>query len=367
MRILYFHKEFLTSMYQWQHVHILDELQHHNCFVDVFNPLDYSSLDEANEKLVQKCKVYKYDLFMTPHNEEVIYINTIRDIKSLGIPTLLICFDSLMTPLKHKNVAPLFDAVMISQKDEKGIFSSYNKNTIVSHYAANPFYFKADCKVKEIMRICFPGTPYGSRMVELVKLANNKIPLDLYYNQNTENNNITKSKRDLFEKARTISQLLRYEEGRKVLEGAALSKIKKKVFFDPITSDVNIAPSVNLKETNQIYASHALSLSIGIGRNTGYLKNPIQIVHLRNFEIPMSGGVQFCQYFDELSECFEENKEIIFYRSQEEMLEKARYYLLPENETIRKKIRIAARKRAEAEHTWWNRFSKAFDKIGIKY
>ena len=50
----------------------------------------------------------------------------------------------------------------------------------------------------------------------------------------------------------------------------------------------------------------------------------------------------------------------------EEMLEKARFYLAPEQERLRQKIRLAARKRAEQEHTWFNRFQKAFETIGLK-
>lgn len=147
-----------------------------------------------------------------------------------------------------------------------------------------------------------------------------------------------------------------------------VGKLKKK------NAGVNLASpmiekygSVSLAETNKIYAEHDLSLSIATARNTGNLKNPVMIVHLRNFEIPMSGGVQFCKYFPELAECFEDGKEIIFYQTDEEMIEKARYYLNPAREDERMVIRQAARKRAENEHTWFRRFSKAFDYLGLQY
>ena len=125
--------------------------------------------------------------------------------------------------------------------------------------------------------------------------------------------------------------------------------------------------SVSLAETNQIYAEHDLSLSIAAARNTGNLKHPVMIVHLRNFEIPMSGGLQFCEYFPELAECFEDEKEIIFYHSKEELIEKARYYLSPTHDSERRIIRLSARKRAEGEHTWWHRFSKAFDYLRLQF
>ena len=41
MTILYFFKDIPIPMYQWQHVHIFDELERHGCSITVFNPLDY--------------------------------------------------------------------------------------------------------------------------------------------------------------------------------------------------------------------------------------------------------------------------------------------------------------------------------------
>ena len=167
-------------------------------------------------------------------------------------------------------------------------------------------------------------------------------------------------------KLKVLATLLRSDVGRKVIAGAAVGKLKgsgKGVKLD--SPAISKADAVSLKETNRIYAEHDLSLSIATARNTGNLKHPVMIVHLRNFEIPMSGGVQFCEFFPELAECFEDGKEIIFYRSDDEMIEKAKYYLAPEREEQRRQIRISARKRAESDHTWFNRFSKAFNYLGL--
>lgn len=181
MEILYYFTEYKTPMFQWQRFHIFDELEHYGCRITVFNPLEYGSKDEANEKLKQDISNHSYDLFMTPHNEEWLYVETIKEIKKTGIPMVLVLFDSLMTPLRHKNVAPLFDLLMLSQKDETGIFKKYNSNIIVSHYAANPFYFQPIAIENTMNRICFPGTPYGSRANVINKMTANGIPIDLYF------------------------------------------------------------------------------------------------------------------------------------------------------------------------------------------
>ena len=366
MNILYYFTEFNTSMYQWQKYHIFDELDHHDCHIVVFNPLEYGSIDEANEKVLLCLKKQKYDLFLTPHNEEWLYVGTIREIKKTGIPMVLILFDSLMTPLRHKNVAPFFDLLMLSQKDVTGTFRKYNLNVIVTHYAANPFYFSPISVDKTINKMCFPGTPYGSRATLINKIIDKNIPMDLYFGGGYSLDTSAQHDSVNASKLRVLATLLRTDVGRKVVAGAVVGKLRGKGKGINLSSPViKKFDSVTLAETNKIYAEHDLSLSIAAARNTGNLKHPVMIVHLRNFEIPMSGGIQFCEYFPELAECFEEGKEIIFYRTDDEMIEKAKYYLDPQREAERKKIRIAARRRAENEHTWFHRFSKAFDYLGL--
>ena len=120
-------------------------------------------------------------------------------------------------------------------------------------------------------------------------------------------------------------------------------------------------------ELNRIYSSYALSLASTSARNTDILREPVGVVNLRAFEIPMAGGLQFCRYNEELAGYFEEDKEIVFYRDNLDLIEKANYYTKRASDAEIAKIKKAARIRAEGEHTWWHRFVKAFDILGIKY
>ena len=80
----------------------------------------------------------------------------------------------------------------------------------------------------------------------------------------------------------------------------------------------------------------------------------------------MCGGLQFCRYNEELAGYFEADKEIVFYRDKEEMIEKAKFYLAPQQAEARRNMRLAARQRAEAEHTWNHRFSRIFSLLELK-
>lgn len=52
----------------------------------------------------------------------------------------------------------------------------------------------------------------------------------------------------------------------------------------------------------------------------------------RCFEIPAAGAFLFCPYTDDLASMFEEDKEIVFYRSKEDFVQKVQYYLIHDEE-----------------------------------
>lgn len=120
-------------------------------------------------------------------------------------------------------------------------------------------------------------------------------------------------------------------------------------------------------EMVKTYSSAALSLASTSASHTDALSVPLRIINLRNFEIPMCGGIELCKYSEELANYFEEGKEILFYKDSCELIDKANYYLNRASEQELVGIKQAARKRAEAEHTWWKRFTKAFDILGLRY
>lgn len=89
----------------------------------------------------------------------------------------------------------------------------------------------------------------------------------------------------------------------------------------------------------------------------------IRQVRLRDFEATMSGAFYMVEQFDELTEFFEPDREIVFFRTAEELVDKAEYYLRHPAE--RERIRQASLRRARAEHTWQRRFETVFRTIGL--
>jgi spore maturation protein CgeB len=89
----------------------------------------------------------------------------------------------------------------------------------------------------------------------------------------------------------------------------------------------------------------------------------LQHLHLRDFEAPMSGALYCTGYSDELAEMFEPDKEVVVYRSPQELLDKVLYYLA--NEAEGERIRSSGHKRALRDHTYQERFRSLFQLIGL--
>ena len=160
MEIVYFFKDFKVPMYQWQHVHIIDEMRVHNCNITIISPLNFESTEASNEAVLNYVKSHRVDLFMTPHNEHDLYIDMLKEIKKLGVPTLLICFDNLIVPFVHYRIGPYFDLVWLTSRETKELFDKRQCKTVFLPYAANPYLPRAK---ETVGGVGFVGTPYGSR------------------------------------------------------------------------------------------------------------------------------------------------------------------------------------------------------------
>jgi len=79
--------------------------------------------------------------------------------------------------------------------------------------------------------------------------------------------------------------------------------------------------------------------------------------NVRNFEIPACGAFQLTERTEGLQELFQENKEIVCYASNDELLDKCRYYNSHDSE--RQNIARAGHQRLIASgHTYVNRMQQ---------
>ena len=365
LNILHYFGDNGSFMNQWQRFHFIDELQRSGHTITVFNPLQYPTIDEANEMLprfILQSKI-KFDVFINPAASSLLYKQTIQAINAIGLPSLLICFDNLHAPFIHKDIAPFFDLVWLTSSETEYLFKKWGCTTIFQPYAANPSFFKPEFG-KEINSISFIGTLYDDRVHRINQLTMNSVPCTLYSSMFSKHDNPTPGKQ--LKKAEMISllyKLSQFKLGRKVAYARVLDKInsKKNILFK--NDFLETLPSVPFEQVNSIYSNQALSLNITELRNTFNLKYPIHKLHLRTFEIAMCGGLQIAPYVEELSAYFKDGEEIILCKDDEEFISKSKFYLRPENGSLRLKMKHNARKRAEAEHSWHHRFSAVLGKL----
>ena len=100
-----------------------------------------------------------------------------------------------------------------------------------------------------------------------------------------------------------------------------------------------------------------LNLSNASNLNTQQIKG-------RNFEIPGTRNFQLSSIAENLSEYYEEGKEIVLFDSLEELIDKAKYYL--QHEEKRNKIAENGYRRTLSEHTWHHRYDKIFEHVKYK-
>lgn len=364
MRILYYFNDYPTPMYRWQRVHILDELVRHGVEAEILSPARQESIPAANEALLRRLRAGGIDLFMTPHTERELYPETLRAVRALGIPTLLICFDNLVLPFAHDAIAPLFDLVWLTSRETQPHFEKLGCKTIFLPYAANPYLER--CAEESVAGVGFVGTPYGSRGNMIAALTESGVDVYCHYLKDETPEPLPgpppASRADTLRAARNLA---RFPEGRRILLGAAKNKLLRGAL--PEGERLHAEHIVPPEQLYQVYGRYALALSSTATRNTGVLRRPLDIVNLRSFEIPMSGGVLLCRYTPELAGYFEPGKEALYYRDDAELAALAKEWLSDARGADRAAIRAAARAKAEREHTWFSRFSAAFHALGLSY
>lgn len=369
MRILYYFPEISSPMFEWQRVHIFDELSRHNVEIDSFNPLVFSSWEEANEEIISKTSGGSYDLFMTDIcHKSMIFKETLATLKQKGIPTLCFRPDNLLIPFNDQELARSFDLFWLTSQETSYLYEKWGAKVVFQPYAANPYRYVHNPGAL-IRSVDFIGRPYGSRPNMINMLTRHNVPVDVFCNNNpslnsaqstTESNRLSLQLQPFFVQ---VTDGLRFSIGRKVLLSNVISRIKGEPKLEENTS-LTLCPRLTFEDMCKTYSNYSLSLASTSARGTDILKHPVNVVNLRNFEIPMCGGLELCRYSDEMAEYFEDGKEIIFYRNNDELIDKAIYFLNASGDEI-SRMKRNARKKAENEHTWFIRFSKVVGRLGL--
>lgn len=362
MNILFYLTENRDFMYSWQRLHIFNELEKiggHNILT--VNLQDFENIEQAQNEVLKTIRSKTIDLFMTGVSGEKIADEFFHLLSAKGIPSVLICYDNLHAPYSHLEVCGEFDLVWLTSGENQQLFKKRGANTIHLPYAANPVLFKPKFS-EEIQKLCFVGSLYGTRLDRIKQIVSEEVQIDIFSKNRA--GELPKSQVGI-ESFRRSLQLLMFSTGRKMILGSMKSRIQSKGSALHDFTGIHFMDSLNHNDMILAYSNYAMVLNVTELRSTLTLKRPIHKLHLRTFEIPMCGGIQFAPFNEELSHYYDDGKEIIMYSSDYEMKDKAAFYSRKSNFSKRKEIRRRAVERSRADHTWTNRFNSVFNALNL--
>ena len=135
---------------------------------------------------------------------------------------------------------------------------------------------------------------------------------------------------------------------------------KLRMISDSFFQSVINSSRVTQEEMIEIFQRTRINLNLTASSQDNH-RNQIKG---RTFEIPGSGGFQLSEYADRIEDYFHVDKEIVCFKSFDEMKAKIKYYL--DHEEERASIAEAGYRRAIGEHTYEKRFNVLFRQMGLQ-
>ncbi|MCO8120561.1 glycosyltransferase [Stieleria sp. TO1_6] len=282
------------------------------------------------------------DLFFSYFYSAYVDPQVIRDIGKLGIPTVnWFCNASYQFHLVEE-ISAAYDYCLVPEKFRLQDYRDAGANPIYCQEAANPNVYRS-YDLKRDYPITFVGQNYGNRSHYLGSLHQAGLDIRAW-------GPLWNKEPDPISGFKQLRRRVRnYLKGRPVQQ-----RLPLECCGPPLSDDDLI----------KMYSRSKISLGFSaVAELPSDGSEPIRQVRLRDFEATMSGAFYLVEAFDELTDFFEPDHEIVFYRNEEELIDKARYYL--SNDQARERIRIAGMNRARSEHTWQQRFDSCFAKMGL--
>jgi spore maturation protein CgeB len=277
------------------------------------------------------------DLFFSYFYSAYVEPDIIREIGRMGILTMnWYCNASYQFHLVEE-IAPAYNYSLVPEKFRLEDYRRVGANPIYCQEAANPNVYRP-YDLPQDYDVTFVGQRYGDRTIFLRHLIDGRIDARAWGPHWQDP----------------------YFPSWWMLVGSAVKRLltgRKWPWAEYVPRD-RCGPPLSDKELVEMYSRSKISLGF-----TTVAEGRIKQVRLRDFEAPMSGAFYMVEHFDDLAEFFDPGKEVVFFESPDDLLDKVRYYLRHDAE--RQRIREAGMRRARNEHTWHRRFETVFAKIGI--
>lgn len=298
--------------------------------------------DEMNNLLIKQVQENKYDLLFCFLFTEEIKKETISYITKKTKTKTFNWFadDHWRFPIFSKYWAPLFTKVSTTDSLAVMKYQKIGVDVIKTQWGANTKLYKPllnqEVGIKN-QEICFVGKNYGNRMGYIKALTDAGLPAVG------------------FGSGWSVGRVS-HEQMLSMFSNSKINLNFTESYFEWKKELVKLFVKKELGK----YSFNGYHLVQNIQALAGKFRRQIKG---RTFEVPACGGFLLTGQADNLTEYYEENKEIVIFKDKNDMIEKCKYYL--ENESQREKIAQAGYKRTILEHTYEQRFKQIFERIDL--
>jgi spore maturation protein CgeB len=346
----------------------------------------YSGKPDTNQRLLEhfRTAVRKrpVDLFFGYFYSSVVYPETIDVIRQSGVPTVNFSCNNVHQFDLVRDIAPRFDVCVVPERSALADFHAVGARPLRIQLAANPRVYRPYPEPR-IYDVTFVGQRYADRADFLGHLFRHGVDVHAWGAgwQPHKRLDLAHARAALAliedERLDGIRRLLNTRlagRGSRPSPRGANSSITEKVFANgavqgevaPREVDTSAFGGPRLLQLDLIkmFSQSRMSLGFATAGESHLADKRLTHLRLREFEAPMSGALYLTEDQPELAEYFEPGTELLTYTNQDDLLDKARYYLSHQEQSER--IRHAGVNRARADHTWQHRFRELFAALGLK-
>jgi hypothetical protein len=253
-----------------------------------------------------------------------------------------------------RRTAPFFTACLVPEYHALASYRAVSAVAIPFPMAANPSFYRP-LDVAPIYDASFAGQRYADRADAMLRLRSAGIDAHAFGQgwQATGTGSPTHARRSpIGDLAALAAGAMRGRSPVRAVRDRAtwnhLSARHSRALHGPVSDQEYVA----------LFSSSRISLGFLLLGDTHRTRRPLRQVRLREFEAPMAGAFYVTEWIEELADYYEIGREIVCYRSLDELVDLCRHYL--DHETERERIRRAGHARARRDHTWQRRFEDLF-------
>jgi hypothetical protein len=301
-----------------------------------------------------------FDLFFGYFMDGMVEPAAIDEIRRSGVPCCNFSCNNIHQFSLTEKLAPHFDCNLHSERAARQKFLDIGATPLWWPMAANPRYFRP-CELSRTVPVSFLGANYALRSRYVLALLHEGVDVHVYgpgWLGGARNGLRSRLLRYLLlARALAAGKNDEYRASAKLAEHD-LRRLLFARFPDHLQGPLNDDQAIRLYSRSElvlgfveVHENHDPSLPLR------------RHIHLREFEVPMCRAAYCTGYVEELAELYDLDKEVIIYRSEDELVDRTKFYLSrPE---LLESVRAAGYRRALACHTYHKRYEDLFARIGL--